>query len=63
LVQPNSTIDAAIWSTCASLCVRGLRSYGRRRSVGQPRSRSKSARRSDQSKVLKSSLAAGMGRS
>jgi DNA polymerase III epsilon subunit-like protein len=25
-VQPNSTIEAAIWSTCASLCVRGFRS-------------------------------------
>jgi hypothetical protein len=34
-LQPNSTIDAAIWSTCAALCVGGLRSYGRRRSIGQ----------------------------
>lgn len=25
LVQPNSTMLAAIWATCASECVRGLR--------------------------------------
>jgi cytochrome d ubiquinol oxidase subunit I len=34
---------AAIWSTCASLCVRGLRSYGRSRSIGQSSIRSASA--------------------
>ena len=45
LVQPNSTIEAAIWSTCASLCVRGLRSYGRRRSIGHSSIRSASATR------------------
>ena len=43
LVQPNSTMLAAIWSTCASLCVRGLRSYGRRRSIGHSSIRSASA--------------------
>jgi len=43
LVQPNSTIDAAIWSTCTSECVRGLRSYGRSRSIGQSSIRSASA--------------------
>ena len=45
LVHPNSTILAAIRSTCASLCVRGLRSCGRRRSIGQSSIRSASATR------------------
>jgi hypothetical protein len=36
-------IEAAIWSTCASLWVRGLRSYGRRRSIGHSSIRSASA--------------------
>ena len=43
LVQPNSTIDAAIWATCASQWVRGLRSYGCRRSIGHSSIRSASA--------------------
>jgi CubicO group peptidase (beta-lactamase class C family) len=43
LVHPNSTIDAAIWSTCASLCVRGLRWYGRSFSIVQSSIRSASA--------------------
>jgi hypothetical protein len=43
LVQPNSTMLAAIWPTCASLCVRGLRSYGRRRSIGHSSIRPASA--------------------
>jgi hypothetical protein len=34
LVHPNSTIEAAISSTCVALCVRGLRSYGRKWSIG-----------------------------
>ena len=34
LVHPNSTIDAAIWSTCASLCVRGRPAWSTRNQAG-----------------------------
>ena len=27
-VQPNSAMDAAIWATCSSLCVRAFRAKG-----------------------------------
>jgi hypothetical protein len=43
LVQPNSTIEAAMSSTCVSLWVRGLRSYGHNRSIGHSSIRSASA--------------------
>jgi hypothetical protein len=40
LVQPNSTIEAAIWSTCVSLWVRRLRWYRRKWSIGHSSMRS-----------------------
>jgi hypothetical protein len=43
LVHPNSTMLAAIWSTCSSLCLRGLRSYGRSFSIRHRSIRSASA--------------------
>ncbi len=42
-MKPNSTIEAAICATWSALCVRGLRSYGRSRSIGQSSSRSANA--------------------
>src|SRR4051794_26234504 len=34
LVQPHSRMEAAIWLTCVSLCVRAFRAKGINRSIG-----------------------------